>query len=300
MTIERFELMRPVLDRFTRRFTVLDYGAGIDLNVAPFIAKSYDCVVVAIEQDFAKFDQLEGLPRFIVLKKRMLGADILRLTSCEHFDVSLGLNILHHLTDDWHLAVTGLLTSMDTFIQVPSELDVKAPNNHISAAIRDNFRGAEVGYTAQFPGHPVRPLYSMHRSLPQLLDRTHVEAHQGSAETLINGSYDSSNAWFKRNDKGIKQWIPAMNLWNFCLMGGVWPTKQRVLGLLQSFPLPPTHHGDVAPWNFLIDGEQLFLVDGHEGWEFDDKEGLCKTIDMVDEKLTQAQGSDLLVGSMAG
>lgn len=299
MTMERFELMKPILDRFERRFTLLDYGAGIDLNVSPFIARNYNCVVVAVEQDFAKFGQLEGLPRFIILKKQMLGKDILHLTSCEHFDVSLGLNILHHLTD-YHLALTALLTAMDTFIQVPSIEDEKAPNPHISAHIRDTFRGSEVGNTIQFPGHPARPLYSVHRALPQLLDRTHVEAHQGSAETIISSSYNSPNAWMKRNNKGIRAWIPGINLWNFCLMGGVWPTKQRVLGLLQSFPLPPTHHGDVAPWNFIMDGDELHLIDGHEGWEFDDKEGLCKTIDMVDEKLTQAQGSDLSVVSMAG
>ena len=84
-----------------------------------------------------------------------------------------------------------------------------------------------------------------------------------------------------------RPYIHGLNLWNFAQLGGAWPRKDMVLRLIQEFQLPPTNHGDICPHNFLFDGAALFLIDGHEGWAFDDAAGLRKTWEMVGDLLLQ-------------
>src|SRR3990167_5625823 len=126
---ERLDLLRPTLDQYTRRFTVLDLGSGIepDQNVGQRIAREYqNAIVVAVEKDWTG-EKFEPSPRTIVLARKFNVNDILRLSQCEHFDVVLGLNILHWFGEDALPVLVTLMRMGDyIFVQIPKTTDTTA------------------------------------------------------------------------------------------------------------------------------------------------------------------------------
>lgn len=141
-----------------------------------------------------------------------------------------------------------------------------------------------LGHTTQFPGHMERPLWRVeHKYKTRVLERTHLEAHGQSARTVVSAGTDVINGQVR--NKLVKQWRVGVNLWNCCLLGMVWPERERVLGLLRNYELPAQRHGDVTPHNFVFDGEELMLVDGFEEWGGEDRECLQETVRKVGEKL---------------
>lgn len=280
MTIERYNLIRPYLDQFKRRFTLLDLGAGIHTHISKDISNDYDCVAVVVEQDIT---DLEGYgPHTIVLKHHVTADELARLSECEHFDVVLALNFLHHFPmSEWHVAASAVL-GMGTYVyvQLPN-IGESTPGQEFLPELRRMIMGLNpdiVGNTVQFPGHPARALCGLECKY-RVLERTHMYAHFNSAHTLIADNFENVQGLIK--GKEWKDWIPGINLWNFCKLGGVLPSKDKILDMLGEFPLPSRNHGDIVPHNFILDGERLYLVDGFEGWEFNDEVGLKVTIQEV-------------------
>ncbi len=287
---ERLELLRPILDQYRRRFTVLDLGAGIEgyQNIGAEIAREYDAVCVMVERDWVREKFIESR-RTIVLKHDIGLEDLVRLGECEHFDIVLALNFLHWAPANewmyWRDAVINL--GEKVFMQLPSMNealdDINVPGKAFLSELLTSFdrRGVNIlGATRQFPEHRQRLLFYVENSrMSHKLTRTHVEAHQDSSRTEIYADNRQVIAYHKGQ---WQAWVPGMNLSNLVAMNMAWPEKERVAGLLREFKLPPTNHGDVVLHNFVFDGEKLWLVDGFEGWEFDDKEGLRKVIEQVE------------------
>lgn len=282
----RFDLIAPYLDRYTRRFTVLDLGSN-DGTLAKMIASKYDAVVVAVEMNQHEFgaDAYKGYNHIICLQHKMTGEELRLLSECEHFDVVLCLNFLHWFGDDWEEATKAVLNMGDfIFVQIPKDGDERAPGVAIVPKIRKMMMGRGTGWigeTVQFPRHEPRPLWV---TKPERWDR-----FKRSTVASPDGSYIFVKRGFE-HCLAIKvalrrPWIHGINLWNFCLLGGVWPTKEKVLDMLRHYPLPETTHGDIVPHNFILDGGRIHLIDGHEGWGGDDRECLEKTIAKVGEYL---------------
>ncbi len=282
---DRMELIAPYLDRYTRRFTVLDLGSN-DGTLAKAIARRYDAVVVAVEKHQNEFgvDAYKGYNHIICLRHKMTGEELRLLSECEHFDVVLCLNFLHWFGDDWEEATSAVLNMGDfIFVQIPKDGDVRAPGVDIVPKIRNMVEAAHgvlIGETVQFPRHEPRPLW-MVQSRSDRLKRSTVESPDGSNMFVRRGP-DRCMA-IKINLR--RSWIPGINLWNFCLLGGVWPTKEKVLEKMRNYPLPETTHGDIVPHNFILDGGRIHLIDGHEGWGGDDRECLEKAIAKVEATL---------------
>jgi hypothetical protein len=286
MTQERFDLIAPTLAKYKRRFTVLDLGAGIEPYLSCKISQEFDAVVVMVEKDNIIYPLESFGPHTIWLNTNLDADTLWNLKLCEHFDVVLAMNFLHHFSEDdvARAAVAVRNMGTDVFAQFPYIGDSASIPGHGSVwnTLHDIFNCTDsIGATSQFPMHRTRPIFYLHNSV-SALTRTHIEAPGYSADTLFKASYITNQAYTK---KGIKDWIPAINLWNFCKLGGRLPQLHKLLQMLNEFPLPTAHHGDITPWNFLIDGQQLHLIDGYEGWEFGDIEGKQETIRKVTECL---------------
>jgi len=290
MTMERYELLKPYLDKYHRKFTVLDLGAGINPLIAQRIALDYDAVVVMVEQDQACMDYAGS--NLVWLRKHFNLKELKLLANSEYFDVVIAFNFLHHFPKEEYGDAAAQVMSMgaDVFIQIPSRQEPEGVPGFGEVIDGLNYMcnmygGKLVAETVQFPQHLPRPLFHFdNHDCEFLLTRTHIEAHQDSAATIIHPSYTDSIAHLK--GKGDKVWVPGINLWNFCKLGGCRPTRESILKSIFNFNLPTQHHGDVAPWNFIMDGEKLYLVDGYEGWEWDDKQGLEETWKKVNECLS--------------
>lgn len=292
MTLERYELIKPTLEAYERPFIMLDLGAGIGPVISAAAAREYpNSTFVIIERDF---EDVRNLPdNVIALTHNMTPLDIERLSQCEHFDVVLALNFLHHFGGmNWRLAANSVLEMGDhIFLQMPDVRDFEAPGSDYRRSLRLLFAPyfADhniIGHTVQFPSHKSRALIYVNNHMRReanKLTRTHIRAHPKSANTMMITSGTDSMALIKGNK--YKNWIPAINLWNACLLGVVHPEPMKIINMLRDYPLPDKRHGDMVPHNFLLNAQGLHLIDGFEGWEFDDKENMEKTIAKVAKTL---------------
>lgn len=288
---QRMALLRPYLSCYKRRFTVLDLGCG-DGQIARAIAREYGAVVVVIEKGLGEIEEYglhhyDSSPRVICLKREVTLEEVRGIAASEHFDVVLALNVLHWTGGAWsEWARTVLSLGCDVFVQIPSRDATEVPGEEYLAQLTDYLDefGRIIGYTVQFPGHPKRPLWycrnGARRSFEKstLYDKDGALAGRRAWSHCINAEY-----WYiYRLNRPDRPWIAGMNLWNFCCLGGVRPSRERIVEMLRAYPLPAEPHGDIAPWNFILDGARLHLIDGHEGWQGDDRKALDDTIRRVE------------------
>jgi len=283
----RYQLIAPLLRRYKRRFTVLDLGAGINPYMAQRISREFDAVVVALEQDEIAPEELAKFgPRALWLRKKMSFEDMLRLVRCERFDVVLALNILHHFGEEWDLiAGTLQLLGHEVIVQTPDASDEGTCGRDITPAIQKWLDGERIGDSIQFPSHNPRPIYRLDGSVLSTITMSSWTSPVNCIEADIWATHSSCEIRLRHKGIGYRPYIHGLNLWNFAQLNGQWPRKEQVLKLIHEFPLRQERHGDITPHNFLFDGAELHLIDGYEGWEFDDKENLAKTERMMAEVL---------------
>jgi len=285
---DRLELLRPVLSRYQRRFAVLDLGAGINHPTLGYeIAQEFDAVVVEVEKDWKPVEPIGK--RTMVLKHAFTVPDLVKLSECEHFDVVLAFNFIHWFDAEWQAAADAVLGMGDyVFVQIPTEADQEAPGYAYVEHMQGYFQQqAEwLGSTSQFPRHPPRPIYLRGNGVKRLT-RTNWDALQADADIVVYSTHKLAQGSFQhKTPREHRCWVPGINLWNFCRLGGVLPSAEQVQEMLCSLVLPDKKHGDIQPWNMILDGERLHLIDGGDEWGGDDCEGLANTIRKVGECLS--------------
>lgn len=277
----RYDLIAPLLRRYKRRFTLLDLGAGINPYVTQRISREFDAHVIAVEQDEIAPDELAQFgPRALWLRHKMSAADLLRLGCCEHFDVVLALNFLHHFdVTDWYFAAKAIESMASlVIIQAPHVGDDGTCGRELLPEIHNWLADyTQIGQSVQFPGHMSRPIFMKRATRGSKLTMTNWNSPENCADIRITAGFTSKTIRLVHKHGPLRPFIHGLNLWNFAQLGGSWPRKEAVLKLIREFPLPNEHHGDITAHNFLFDGAALHLIDGHEGWEFDDAAGLRDT-----------------------
>lgn len=284
--MERFQLIAPFLKPYTRRFSLLDLGAN-ECGLSGMIAREFDVMVTAIEQNPV---EPPVLPNFMLLRHKITVEELERLNECEHFDVVLALNFLHHCGSDWErMAETTLRLGQKVFVQLPEPGDNSCGQDIIPMLTEFiTSRMALLGKVhqrADLTDHAKRPLWVRENGEEKVLTRTSLNSEPASPPTTVTSNYNRlwRRAPHKRNPE--RDWMPGINLWNFCQLGGVWPTKEKVIRMLEEYPLPYLRHGDITPWNFVLDGSSVRLIDGFEGWGGEDTTHMRWTIEKVRETL---------------
>ena len=283
----RFDLIAPLLRRYKRRFTVLDLGAGINPYMAQRISREFDAVVVAIEKDEIAPEELAKFgPRALWLRYHITAFGLERLAECEHFDVVLALNIFHHF-EDLNGASNAISRMCDLVIlQTPKRNDAQSCGQERIPEICDYLDNyTPIGESVQFEGHMPRPIYSLEPVRNGVLTRSSWTSPPLCIRAIIESNEEEKTIELSHKPSPPRPYIHGLNLWNFAQLNGQWPRKEQVLKLIHEFPLRQERHGDITPHNFLFDGAELHLIDGYEGWEFDDKENLAKTERMMAEVL---------------
>jgi SAM-dependent methyltransferase len=289
---QRYALIKPTLERYKRPFTVLDLGA-FEGAFAFQIARDFpQSTVIAIEQDDLIVGEAKkaNLPNVIVLQRKMSAEDIVSLSRCEHFDVVLCLNFLHHMGDQWLTVFDALREcSSSLFVQTPYPQDKEACGQECVQAIFDRIDSCHepLGETTQFHGHMPRPLYRIPQGVAARIYKSSMESPDHAIASFVGANYNNKHILLlhKGHTIGIP-WTYGFNLANFCYLNGKWPTKERVLEMLREMPLPEKQHGDISLHNIIIDGQKAKLIDGGEPWAtWDDAENLAKVIAEVEKRL---------------
>ena len=270
----RYPNIQKILDNYKRPFTVLDIGAS-EGYFSLRIASEYDCTCVMIEGDktllLPKICALnKSLNNVVVLEKFITPQDLKELGECEHFDLVIAFNVVHQLNDQWKETIDYLLTLGDNVLIETPPVGCRTSANKdklplIEAYLSNNTYGKVVGQVPRY-GRPGLPspdqkysnvyLFEMHKNvLPK--------PTWGSPNLRfypINSNFTEKTIYKPRINKTI-DWKKGINLWTFKNMNGVYPAKDIIREEIKR--LSVFQHGDFLPWNMVMQGNNLELID----WE---------------------------------
>lgn len=272
--IVRYPFIKNILDSYKRPVTVLDIGAS-EGYFSLRIASEYNATCVMIEGDKTLLlPQICGLNKnlknLVVLQKFITPQDLKELGECEHFDLVIAFNVIHQMKEAWKESIDYLLTLGDyILIETPPPGCHTAANKEnlplIDTYLQQHKQGRIVGQVPRY-GNPGNPsaiqkysnmfLFSMHKNiLPK--------PTWGSPNMrfyAINSNFKEKTLYKPRINKTI-EWKKGINLWTFKNMNGVYPTKEKIHEEIKRLAVFP--HQDFLPWNIIIQGNNLELID----WE---------------------------------
>jgi hypothetical protein len=272
----RYQNIKNILDQYKRPFTVLDIGASegyFSLRIAREYPQS-TCVMIEGDKTLLlpQICQLnKSLNNVVVLQKFVTPEDLKKLGECEHFDLVLAFNVVHQIKGAWKEAIDGVLSLGDhVLLETPPPGCRTSANAEtlplIEEYLSQNKCGRIIGQVPRY-GRPGLPspeqkysnvyLFEMHKNV--LLKPT-----WGSPNIRfypINSNFNEKTLYKARINK-IIGWQKGINLWTFKHMHGVYPLKNtihREIKRLSGF----THY-DFLPWNMIVQGNHLELIDWEE------------------------------------
>lgn len=266
----RYEAIRPLLAQYTRPFTVLDLGASLGYFSFRITEEFPNATVIAVDDDPRLYYQcLANESGGVVhLRHRMREDDLWQLANCEHFDVVLALNVVHHF-ERYQSALRSLFRMGDhLIIETPHPEERNAINAAAAWEIYFELFSRE-GKTllTQTPSHlaPVdRPMWYF-ETPGKSLRVTYFTAPTDlviGGNTIASDFFKKSITLHRKNES--HDWIAGINLQTFLSLGGCYPLREDLARMVESYPRPAEPHGDVQPWNFIINGAGLHLIDGRD------------------------------------
>jgi 2-polyprenyl-3-methyl-5-hydroxy-6-metoxy-1,4-benzoquinol methylase len=144
----RYAVIKSFLQQYQRPFTILDIGANIGYFSFRIAEDFPDAIVVAVEghprflPKLLEVAEKNGRDNVIIIGKKLSVEDISRLAELEHFDVVIGMSVIHHI---YHDPIEGL----DAFLKLGDNLILEIPNEskyglHKYAVLKSH--GRVIGY----------------------------------------------------------------------------------------------------------------------------------------------------------
>lgn len=266
-------LINDLASKYERPFTMLDLR-GEQGYFCLKTASKYKCSAIMIEgrknnclpEICGLNNQLDNL---IVLEKFLTPLDLKMLGKCEHFDIVLAPNIIHHFKDDWQEATEYILTLGDyIFIETPPSDCYTVSNKQNLADIEDYLRnhpsGKIIGQTPRY-GNPAQTgpnqkfsniyLFSMRKNI---LQKPFWNASINRYYTIVS-NFKNKLLLKPRYDNELIPWKSGINLWTFTKLNGVYPTKQMLKEEIKK-QFSAYSHADFTPWNMLIQGNKIEFI----------------------------------------
>jgi len=267
---ERYEPIRDLAKKFNRPFSVLDIGS----NYAYFdmrLQYDFDCCTVMVDRKFIA-DVLrlnDAWGRSVVIQKHLSAATLEALSKSEHFDIVLGLAVLHHFDDPVRAYKAIRNLGWWSIFEIPGKGDIGAANPGKHKIIQECFDMEPDGY---FPSHvsdSKRPWYILENE-PSIFEQS---MDSGDRDAPVYNEYhiecDFDKSLFKKWDISDQRYIeerdfiPGMNLWNFMRLDGMWPSQE----IIQEATKEYQSHPDFHPWNFIV-GNGIHPIDMDDSKEW--------------------------------
>jgi len=234
-----------------------------------------------IETDSKLLDlSIRNKQRVVYLQKRITASELEDLGACEHFDVVLALNVLHHFPD-WRRAIGALFKLGDhVIVETPPPDDTGACGQLYIPGIHKclgELNPELLGLTSSHVSKVSRPMWYF-KTPKTALKKAYFDCDTKLTGPLrpmeITSTFE--NKWVSFKEKGEERsWIPGINLRTYQKLNGVYPDA---VSLLKTFELPEERHGDIRPWNFIL-SDRLTLIDWQDGRNvYQDSPGLAYTL----------------------
>lgn len=273
----RYAAIVPLLQKYQRPITILDVGAS--QGYFSFrIASEFDATCVMVEGNYAQAngehtaDELERLchqnnhlKNIILLKKHITADELQILSECEHFDVVLALNVVHHFGPQWKKALNALLNMGDhIIIETPPADDHTAAGNAFIKDILQYLQTKNGTLLGRFPRPTNKTLndYMFHfMPMRNYLQRIHWNnglPENRWSDYSIQSSFVTKTL-YKRHENVTVPWHKGINLLTFTMLNGVYPSKQNICDMLSK--LIAITHNDFKIWNLIIQGHNIVPID---------------------------------------
>lgn len=273
---QREPYIEALLNKYNRPFTILDIGASQGYFSIKIAQKYPHAHAIMIEGDAT--NQLPEickrntvLHNLVVLEKFITVEQLEQLAQCEHFDVVFAFNVIHHFKDKWQQAADAILRLGDhILIETPPIGCHTAANSPIIPRIVEyldsNESGKVIGKVPRYgrlglPGPDQKYanfyLFEMHKNILEksTWGSTHLRYYP------IISTFNEKNIFKPRLNK-IIPWKPGINLWTFKHLHGTYPDPRVIENEIKRLAQIP--HGDFVPWNIIIQGNALDLIDYEE------------------------------------
>jgi hypothetical protein len=282
----RYAIIRDVVAEYQRPVTVLDLGANLGYFGCR-LAHEFGAVSVMVDRrrELIESCASNDLPTTIALQRTLTVADLRELAACEHIDVVLALNVLHHLPD-WRGALDALLQiGEQIIIETPSRDDRGSCRFEAARALLDAIereRPETIGSTESHVTAGVRrPLFRLVRG-KRHLTKGYVYGERHGAPAVrahtIRSTRDDKTVQYA--DGESRDWHPGINLQTWSVFGGVWPRPDVVRAAVTQ---ASNGHGDIRPWNFILQGATVVPIDTDHRRRRGGPEALAETLRSLPE-----------------
>ena len=283
----RYEAIRSVVEPYNRQITVWDLGANLGY-FGSRLANDFGAVSVMVEPrtDLIGICQANQLPTTIVLTHRLSVQDLRELAVSECPDLVLALNVLHHF-EDWRGALYNVLDlGCDLIIETPGLGDTGTANYETSQKILRLLEDLSPQLILESPSHVTqgvkRPMYLIKCNKMAVTrgyaygERVRTRgAHPVRPHEILSSRSVKSISY---TDGETRPWVPGMNLWNWLQMGGSYPSRPTVQRAVVKATRDIKDHGDLRPWNMILQGHSVKVIDAGHRKSVDDAKGLTDTI----------------------
>lgn len=276
---DRFSIVNSILQKYERPFTMLDVGSAqgyFSVKAAELYPESV-CVMFEgsnhiykkISNQVASICKLNNhLNNLIWLDKALCLEDMIKLSTCENFDVILLLNVVHWFPKHWKEIIdTAYSMSHVTILEVPPITKGKCKNDgdvlaeihrYLSAKATVQLRGVPrhidpslytTYYVLENPGpFVIKKSTVLH---PPATKRVYSITNNYQIKTLCKTDVVPPFCEYKSN------WKPGINFLTFASLNGKHPSREKIA---QALPLS-TIHRDWSLNNMVLQGDSLALID---------------------------------------
>lgn len=284
---ERYEAIAPICWAYKRAFTVWDLGASLGY-FGHRLAYDTGAFSVMVDSRPALVDvcEVNAFRTTMALTRRLTVEDLRELAASECPDVVLALNVLHHF-EDWRGALEAVLAlGEEVLIETPGRGDTGSANYAESQKLLDAIEALSPELIAEHPSHVTagvkRPMYRLVTRKPCV---TRGYAYGGRVRPrgphpvrphVIASTHDEKTIHYLTGES--RSWAPGMNLWNWLQLGGSYPSRSSVQAAVQKAASEVQSHGDLRPWNFILRGRSVEVIDGGHRQSVDDATGVRDTV----------------------
>jgi glycosyltransferase involved in cell wall biosynthesis/SAM-dependent methyltransferase len=263
---DRFALIRDFCAQFKRPFTILDIGSNLSY-FSLRLTETFDCTSVAVEGIYGDWIQevleLNETKRVVLLKKIIKLADLRAMAEVEHFDVVLGLSVIHHLDGSFAESLEVLRSLGDhVILELPFEANAcgqQLVKEAVEAKLPDDsiFMGFGKSHLAEGQRQIVR------LSRPKTrITKSYLGTPRTDLALTIQSDFAQKRVEF-HNKPETRPWLRGINLQTYLWFNGAYPAKTQIADALQK-SIPAKQHRDIQSWNVVLQGTTVELIDNDD------------------------------------